>query len=83
MKSHEDQPRNGTLESAAFETTNDLIAKIKVKALLEFSLTNPEFQHELSLNAANAAKTRGVELDDSELELLVRTFGQMQTKGCA
>ncbi len=64
---------------AEHATMKDVIAAIKVKALLDFSSTNPEFQQELSLNAAKAARFRGVELDDSELELLVRTFGQMQS----
>lgn len=65
---------------AGFETTKDLIAAIKVKALLEFSRSNPEFHQELSLNAAKAAKFRGVDLDDTELELLARAFdGQRQS----
>ena len=68
-----------TLGAVGFETTKDLIAMIKVKALLEFSRSNPEFEEELSLNAAKAASVRGVELDESELELLVRTFGQTQS----
>ena len=71
--------RTATYGLAGYVTMKDVIATIKVKALLDFSSTNPEFQKELSLNAAKAARFRGVELNDSELELLVRTFGQMQS----
>lgn len=60
-------------------TMKDMIATIKVNALLEFSLTNPEFQKELSSNAVTAARFRGVELNDSELELLARTFGRLES----
>jgi len=64
---------------AGYATMKDVIATIKVKALLDFSSANPEFQQELLLNAAKAARFRGVELNETELELLVRTFGQMQS----
>ena len=66
-------------DGAGYATTKDLIAAIKVKALLEFSRSNPEFHQELSLNAAKAARFRGVDLDDTELELLARAFGQRQS----
>lgn len=56
-----------------------LIAAIKVKALLDFSEKNPEFQAELSANAAEAAKQRGVELDASEVDFLVETFVKMKS----
>lgn len=56
-----------------------LIAAIKVKALLDFSEKNPEFQAELSANAAVAAMQRGVELDASEVDLLVETFVKMKS----
>ena len=39
--------------------SRDMIAAIKVKALLDFSEDNPEFQAELCANAAEAAKQRG------------------------
>ena len=55
-------------------TSRDMIAAIKVKALLDFSEDNPEFQAELCANAAEAAKQRGVDLDASEVDLLVETF---------
>ena len=74
-----ERSRFAALDAANVETTKDLIATIKVKALLDFSQSNPEFQQELSLNAAKAARFRGVELDESELELLVRTFRQRPT----
>ena len=54
--------------------SRDMIAAIKVKALLDFSEDNPEFQAELCANAAEAAKQRGVDLDASEVDLLVETF---------
>lgn len=62
--------------SSDFDRSNsrDLIAAIKVKALLDFSEDNPEFQAELCANAAEAAKQRGVDLDASEVDLLVETF---------
>ena len=69
----------GAIGVADFATTKDLIAQIKVKGLLDFSRGNPEFHQELSLNAAKAAEFRGVDLDEAELDLLVRTFGQMQS----
>ena len=68
----------GPQDGADRASSQGLIATIKVKALLEFSQSNPEIQQELSLNAAQAAKTRGVELDETELDLLIRAFGQMK-----
>ncbi|MDG1207754.1 MAG: hypothetical protein P8Q48_23570 [Paracoccaceae bacterium] len=68
----------GPQDGADRASSQGLIATIKVKALLEFSQSNPEFQQELSLNATQAAKTRGVELDETELDLLIRAFGQMK-----
>ena len=59
---------------AESDASRGLIATIKVKGLLDFSLTNPEFRRELSINAAKAAATRGVELDAYELDLLNRSF---------
>ena len=79
MVEHAERSQITALGAAGFDTMKDLIAMIKVNALLDFSRSNPEFQQELSLNAAKAAKFRGVDLDESELELLVRTFGQSQS----
>ena len=74
-----DHAPDGAFDVADFASPKDLIARIKVKGLLDFSQSNPDFQHELSLNAARAAEFRGVDLDEAELDLLVRTFGQMQS----
>ena len=74
-----DRSRGRTFVAANIASTKDLIAKIKVQALLDFSRTSPEFQKELSLNAAKAAEFRGVDLDEAELDLLIRTVGQMQS----
>lgn len=60
-------------------SSRGMIAAIKVKALLDFSEGNPEFQAELCANAAEAAKQRGVELDASEVDLLVETFVKMKS----
>lgn len=67
--------------SADFDRTSSrcVIAAIKVKGLLDFSEDNPEFQTELCANAAEAAKQRGVELDASEVDLLVETFVKMKS----
>lgn len=56
-----------------------LISAIKVKALLDFSEKNPEFQAELSVDVAEAAKQRGVELDASEVDLLLEAFVKMKS----
>ncbi len=60
-------------------SSRGMIAEIKVKALLDFSEDHPEFQAELFANAAEAARQRGVELDASEVELLVETFVKMKS----
>lgn len=60
-------------------SSRGLIATIKVKGLLDFSENNPDFQAELSANAAEAAKQRGVELDASEVDLLIEAFVKMKS----
>ncbi len=74
-----DRAPDGVFGVANFASMKDLIARIKVKALLDFSRVSPDFHHELSLNAAKAAEFRGVDLDEAELDLLVRMFGQMRS----
>lgn len=60
-------------------SSGGLISTIKVKALLDFSEKNPEFQAELSADAAEAAKQRGVELDASEVDLLLKAFVKLKS----
>ncbi len=60
-------------------SSHGLVAAIKVKALLDFSEKNPEFQAELSADAAEAARQRGVELDASEVDLLIEAFVKLKS----
>ena len=63
------EPLEGADTDLGRVSSRGMIAAIKVKALLDFSADNPEFQAELCANAAEAAKQRGVELDASEVDL--------------
>lgn len=73
------EPHSGRDADLGRISSRGMIAAIKVKALLDFSEDNPEFQAELCANAAEAAKQRGVELDASEVDLLVETFVKMKS----
>lgn len=79
MIEHKIEPLSRRFADLDGASSHGLISAIKVKALLDFSEKNPEFHAELSADAAEAAKQRGVELDASEVDLLVEAFAKTKS----